>query len=332
MKKIIILLSLVAFAGCSLLPDKESEDNEAIAAAEQKAKNNISVFTDQEIIRAKTELRNTVSSAINKVDTTLIEKLQQVESSLNTKAEEMGKELNSKISMIEGSIDKAKAIGFMGIAIGLIGIIIATVACQKRPRTNINTVKNIILEEINSNDLIRTEIRNIIDGQKSSSRSQITAQSDSVEHIIETYLRSEKFKNIIQKYINKNTYVSPDAKNETETNKRAETVYKTVCQFFAKESNTMILSNIQDTYQKGKSIFKLTLLEPNATTAEVSICVEKEEVKQRILKYDSQYIEPICTVIRSSYEPTEVVIKSTGVAERNGDDWQVIKPITVELK
>ena len=94
----------------------------------------------------------------------------------------------------------------------------------------------------------------------------------------------------------------------------------------------MILSNIQDTYQKGKSIYKLTMSEPNASNAEVSVCIEQEEVKQRILKFDSQYLEPICSVIRSSNEPTEVIIKTTGTAERIGEDWKVIRPITVEIK
>ena len=332
MKQIIILLSLAVWAGCSFLPNKDGNDIEAITAATQEAKNDISAFTDQEIKRAKTELRNTVSSAVNKADTTLTKKFQQIESSLNIKAEETKKELNSKISGIEDSIAKAKTISFVGIAIGLIGIIIATVTCRKRPRTNLNTMKNIILEEISSNDLIRAEIRSIINGQ-SSSRSQIMFQSkDSVEHIIETYLMSKKFKAIIQQYINANTYVPPDIKNEAETDNGAKAVPKTAYQIFAKESNTMTLSNIQDTYQKGKSIFRLTLYEPNAATAEVSICVEQEEVKQRILKFDSQYLEPICNVTRSSNEPTEVLIKSTGIAERNGDDWKVTKPITVELK
>lgn len=110
------------------------------------------------------------------------------------------------------------------------------------------------------------------------------------------------------------------------------TTAKPVYQIYAKESNSMILSSIQDTYQKGKSIYRLTMSEANAYTAEVSICIEQEEVKQRILKFDSQYLEPICSVTRSSNDPTQVLIKTTGTAERIGEEWKVIKPITVEIK
>lgn len=110
------------------------------------------------------------------------------------------------------------------------------------------------------------------------------------------------------------------------------TTAKPVYQIYAKESNSMILSSIQDTYQKGKSIYRLTMPEANAYTAEVSICIEQEEVKQRILKFDSQYLEPICSVTRSSNDPTQVLIKATGTAERIGEEWKVIKPITVEIK
>ena len=110
------------------------------------------------------------------------------------------------------------------------------------------------------------------------------------------------------------------------------TVAKITYLIYAKESNSMVLSNIQDTYQKGKSIYKLIMSEPNASTAEVSVCIEQEEVKQRILKFDSQYLEPICSVTRSSNDPTQVVIKTTGTAERIGEEWKVIRPIIVEIK
>jgi hypothetical protein len=72
--------------------------------------------------------------------------------------------------------------------------------------------------------------------------------------------------------------------------------------------------------------------DPNASTAEISVCIEQEEVKQRILKFDSQYLEPICSVTRSSNEPSQVVIKTTGLAERVGEEWKVIKPIIVEIQ
>ena len=316
MKKIIILLSVITLASCSLLPNNGENDNEAIKKAQQTAQENISQYTDQEIARAKKEIDNAVASVISKADSTLTKQFTAVEKSLNAKAEETKKELSGKISGIEDNITKAKAISFIGIAIGILGVVLAFFAYRKRPRTNVNRVKDIITEEINTNDYIRNEIRRIAGGQ--------------IDRAIEAYLASKKFKDILQQYIALAT--APTQSVAENIKMEPATTDKPVYQIYAKESNSMILSSIQDTYQKGKSIYRLTMSEANAYTAEVSICIEQEEVKQRILKFDSQYLEPICSVTRSSNDPTQVLIKTTGTAERIGEEWKVIKPITVEIK
>ena len=331
MKKIIILLSVITLASCSLLPNNGENDNEAIKKDQQTAQENISQYTDQEIDRAKKEIDNAVASVINRADSTLTNQFTAVEKSFNAKAEETKKELSGKISGIEDNITKAKAISFIGIAIGILGIVLAFFAYRKRPRTNVNRVKDIITEEINTNDYIRNEIRRIAGGQSSSYRPQTSAPSQAtIDRAIEAYLASKKFKDILQQYIALAT--APTQSVAENIKMEPATTAKPVYQIYAKESNSMILSSIQDTYQKGKSIYRLSMSEANAYTAEVSICIEQEEVKQRILKFDSQYLEPICSVTRSSNDPTQVLIKTTGTAERIGEEWKVIKPITVEIK
>ena len=312
MKKIIILLSVITLASCSLLPNNGENDNEAIKKDQQTAQENISQYTDQEIDRAKKEIDNAVASVINRADSTLTNQFTAVEKSFNAKAEETKKELSGKIS-------------------GILGIVLAFFAYRKRPRTNVNRVKDIITEEINTNDYIRNEIRRIAGGQSSSYRPQTSAPSQAtIDRAIEAYLASKKFKDILQQYIALAT--APTQSVAENIKMEPATTAKPVYQIYAKESNSMILSSIQDTYQKGKSIYRLTMSEANAYTAEVSICIEQEEVKQRILKFDSQYLEPICSVTRSSNDPTQVLIKTTGTAERIGEEWKVIKPITVEIK
>lgn len=333
MKKIIILLSVIMLVSCSWLSDSEEKNIKAIKKAEQTAKENINQITDQEIVRAKTEIGNVIASVISKADSTLTKQFNAVEKSLNTKAEETKKELSGKISGIEDNITTAKLIGFIGIVLGLLGMAMAFLAYRKRPRTNVNRVKDLIAEEINSNDLIRNEIRKIAGGQNSSYRPQANVLSQAaVERVIETYMTSEKIRDIISQYIPSQAVKSQDVVELIKTEHSVTPVEKTLYQIYAKESNSMVLSNIHDTYQKGKSIYKLTMPEHNASTADVSICIEQEEVKQRILKFDSQYLEPICSVTRSSNEPTQVVIKATGAAERIGDEWKVIRPIIVEIK
>ncbi len=330
MKKFIILISVITFASCSLLQDKGSND---IKATELNAKKSITEYTNQEIDRAKKEISHAVTSVITKADSTLTKQFIAVENSLNAKAEETKKELSEKISGIEDNITKAKAIGFVGIAIGIFGIVMAFLAYRKKPITDVNRVKSLICGEINSNDLIRSEIRRIVGGQNSSYRPTVTTPSQAtINSAIETYMTSKKFRDILQQNMS-SPAVQPQ--NVVETVKTAHTVSpiaKPLHQIYAKESSSMVLSSIQDTYQKGKSIYKLTMTDPNASTAEVNICIEQEEVKQRILKFDSQYLEPICTVIRSSNEPTQVIVKTTGMAERIGDEWNVVRPIIVEIE
>lgn len=333
MKKVLFLLSVITFASCSLLPNDDEKDVKAIKEAEQNATENISQFTKQEIARAKKEIGNAVASVISKADSTLTKQFTAVEKSLNSKAEETKKELSGKISGIEDSITKAKAISFIGIAIGGLGLVLAFLAYRKRPRTNVNRVKDIITEEIKANDFIRNEIRRIVGGQSQFYRPQVSAPSQAtIDRAIEAYMTSKKFRDILQQYIISTTATTKNVAGNIKVEPTVTPTAKPIYQIFARESTSMILSSIQDTYQRGKSIYKLTMSEPNATTAEITVCIELEEVKQRILKFDSQCFEPICSVIRSSNAPTEVAIKTTGTAERNGEEWKVIKPIIVEIK
>lgn len=326
MKKIIIILSVIALASCSLLPDNGGKDFEAINKAEQTATENIRKYTDEEIARAKTEIGNQVASVVSKADSTLTKQFTAVEESLNAKAEETNEELSEKIK-------KAKAISFIGIAIGLLGIILAILAYRKRPRTNVNRVKGIITEEINANDFIRNEIRRIAGGQGSSYRPQSSAPSQAtIDRAIETYITSKKFADILQQHMSSTAVPTQTVVESKKVGPSVAPAAKPMYQIYAKESSSMVLSSIQETYQKGKSIYKLTMPDPNASTAEISVCIEQEEVKQRILKFDSQYLEPICSVTRLSNEPSQVVIKTTGVAERVGEEWKVIKPIIVAIK
>lgn len=333
MKKIIILLSVLAFLSCSLLPNNGGKDVESINKAIETAKDKITDHTNTEIERAKKEIGNAVASVVSKADSTLTRQFTAVAQSLNTEAEKTKKELNGKISGIEDNITKAKAISFIGIAIGILGIILAILAYRKRPRTNVNRVRDLIAEEIDRNDLIRNKIRGIAGAQGSSYRPQASAPSQAtIDRSIEVYMTSKRFRDMLQQCVSSSLVQSRNVPGTTRTEHTMNVVAKPLYQIFAKESTSMLLSNIQDTYQKGKSIYKLTMPEPNASTAEVSICIDQEEVKQRVLKFDSQYLEPICTVTRSSNEPTQVVINATGLAERIGEEWKVVRPVIVEIK
>ena len=103
-------------------------------------------------------------------------------------------------------------------------------------------------------------------------------------------------------------------------------------QLFASNSSTMQLSDIQTTFQRGMSVYKLNLTDSDSTTAEVTLCVEQADVKQRILVNDSQFLLPICDVKKLTTTPTTVTVKEKGMAVKSADGWNVIRKVFVEIK
>lgn len=217
--------------------------------------------------------------------------------------------------------------GVGGMIVGALGLLIAI--CSYRKQTYINNtkrIKEIVAEEIDKNPGIQDEIRRIA--------GYLPQSQNSVESAVRTYVNTERFRNLLKQIVPQTTQPAQPIVLQNEN--RIDNVKRTneisnYC-LFARESNSMILSNVQESYQKGKSVYKLTLSKPDAYTAKINICIEQEEVKQRILKFDKQYLEPICSVSRLSNTPTQVFIKEAGAAERFGNEWRVTKPIIVEIK
>lgn len=342
MKRIILILSIFICASCIVSCDENMYATN-IDEALTKAKTDIKACTNTEIIRAKKEISNEVANVISKADTTLTSKFKEVEKSLNNKAEETSKKVERKISSTKKQIERAELIGYIGIITGLLGIVFAIFIYRKRSIEE-NMTKLKIYEEI-------TELRNEINKKhneikhfyelttKAKSQypsSQIT--QNQIERIVEKYMNEKYSKGPVQ--ASTNTCISTEinkkepnlpkveAKNVTDRSTTAKREFY----LFAKDSRTTILSNVNDCYQKGKTVFKLSMEDANATSADVSICIEQEDLRQRILTYDSQYLEPICEVTRTSTEPCEIIIKSKGIAERIGEDWNVTKPVIIEIK
>lgn len=214
--------------------------------------------------------------------------------------------------------------GVGGMIVGALGLLIAI--CSYKKINNTKRIKAIILEEIYKNPKIQDEIRRIV--------GYLPQSQNSVESAVRTYVNTERFRNLLKQIVPQTTQPAQPIVLQNEN--RIDNVKRTngisnYC-LFARESNSMILSNVQESYQKGKSVYKLSLSRPDAYTAKINICIDQEEVKQRILKFDKQYLEPICSVSRLSSTPTQVVIREAGAAERFGNEWRVTKPIIVEIK
>lgn len=105
-------------------------------------------------------------------------------------------------------------------------------------------------------------------------------------------------------------------------------------ELFAKDSPNSTLIGVTSAYMQGRSIYKLLLDSQESSTAEITICADREEVKRRILKSSNDLLEPVCVVDRKRSNPEELstINIKTGKAEKlSCDSWKVTEPIIVEL-
>lgn len=329
MKKLFIFLSIVLVTSCSYLSNNDKKSTEAINKAEKEATSQIAKFADDEVLRAERDINKAITEAISKADTTLNNKILAVKQDISREAETTKKDLGDRMKKLEDRITRAYVVGIIGIVVGITGAFIAILAYKKRPETDVSEVKKIIKIEIANNENGKIKCNN---SKSSDYRQQNISPQLLIEQAIKEYATSDNFRDLITNIISSNNIPTSNIITEVHSPNVVQEPIKKVYELFAKESSTMVLSNIQDSYQKGKSIYKLILTEPNSNTAQIVLCVDKEEVKQIIIKLDSQYLEPICNVTRLSNDPNEIIIKANGLAERSGEDWRVIKPVIVEIK
>ena len=103
-------------------------------------------------------------------------------------------------------------------------------------------------------------------------------------------------------------------------------------ELYARDSTTRVLSDIFQSHQKGKTIYKLIMDSPNSTTATLDLCTDKEDAVGRILRFNNEDIESICTVSRNSDRPEKVRVLKRGKAEKVGSsEWNVTEKIEIEL-
>lgn len=256
----------------------------------------------------------------------------------NSSTEGIEKDFKDQNKDIESRITNARFAGLIGIFIGVLGVIIALLAYRKKTHINIKQLREFIDNEIIHDQAILHQTKCMINASNNNQHLNSIIQQQ-VARQIEGYFNSPKFREQLDVIIRSQIYKSNQANVSTgslpTTSLNAEISRTTVSPYelYARESSSMLLSNIQGSYQKGKSIYKLILEGPNSNTAKIGLCIEYEDAQDRILAYDNEYLEPICVVSRMSNQPTKVEIKTMGVAERiSSEDWRVVKQIIVEIK
>ncbi|MCI6523019.1 MAG: hypothetical protein MR448_06265 [Parabacteroides sp.] len=101
---------------------------------------------------------------------------------------------------------------------------------------------------------------------------------------------------------------------------------------YARETNnSFTLRDIKDTYQKGKSLYKLTIYSDNIT-ARIEPLLERDEVKQRALNDEGKLLEPICEIEKASDKPKDIKLISSGSAKLEDGNWVVDDKHKIRIK
>lgn len=338
MKQICIILSALFLSSCSYFVNTEqitaakdgavtelknegakvvTEIKNEGAEAVEKAKKEIAKITTDQLGQANESIENAIESA----KTTIKEEVKKsVEESIGL-----------EIKQIKSRMNKVMLLALVGIVLGAIGVACA-IYCFINKITK-NYVRSKLNHTIYEDMEFENRIKDIVKDNHRPTNNQMTLTKRDVERIVMEYL--SKNGNINAGSSNssvKPTPLSSSSTNEVKDGNNAQDSTRTVVELFASNSSTMQLSDIQSSFQRGMSVYKLNLTASDSNTAEVTLCVEQADVKQRILVNDSQFLLPICDVKKLTTTPTTVTVKEKGIAMKNADGWNVIRKVFVEIK
>lgn len=113
---------------------------------------------------------------------------------------------------------------------------------------------------------------------------------------------------------------------------RPDTGESHIIELYARDSSSQVLSEVYTYHLIGKTLYKLTLDDQNATFAVLDVCTDKEDVVGRLLRFNDEDLEAICILKRLSLHPDKVNVLKKGRAERiSSQEWKVIEKIELEL-
>jgi len=326
MKKIVAIGAFVLVAGCSLMKN----DNAAVKQAEKNAITKITEVTDQAVKDAKDQIDAAIAERLERADTTLSQSIHVARATISHEVEKANETIRSEIA------DKKKCfIRFACIVFALTGIVVAIfVLCCNRNLTRKRLYKEIV-RAIADDPEVRENIRMLENPDRMRQQANDSGFSRAiVERYIDDYVSSRKFMDVLAAVIGSaSSGMNGRVATASESSSQVVPVQASSHELFARNSTSMILSDIRDSYQRGKSIYKLILADSDSDTAEVDLCLDQDDAVQRILRNDNQFLEPVCMLRRESYSPNTVTVKNRGWAEKlSNSEWKVTKAIIVELK
>lgn len=319
----IVLLSMIS---CSWVDSKTKED---IDNKVKEAKAAIQQAGEEQVKTAKTRIEEEIASSVrmasDNIDTLVKTSISEIEKTVqNTIEKEVIKlESKSKQNLIAAVI---------GIILGLIGLTCAVISMLKLREAKF---REAVLYHVLDSKRVREYISNVTENKKPRGNTTGVTPED-VRVFMQRYITDPKTLEYIAKQVTaRNSTMSPSTVSgqivEPDKSKVNHPEVQKI-ELYARDSTTQVLSDIFSSHQKGKTIYKLILDSSNSNFAAVDLCVDKEDAVGRILRFNNEDLESICTVSRNSDKPEHVRVLKKGKAEKVGNsEWKVIEKVEIEL-
>lgn len=353
MKKelIYVVLLLVALSSCSsIISNRESQ----IDNARKEAIDEINKIKGEAVDNAKNEIASFMKSMRMSEDSTSAVRMDSIQRAAEKKMKghiEYIESVKKEIDSLQGTKEKAQGFIIVAIVAILFSIIAILSVIMKRKATNQDLSASDIEKYIDYEKLDHKiwgyvnqylnrngeNLRKLMKVDLSASNAQMqmnakgTLQKEDVERIILNYVNNGEFDKMLENRI-KGVLQREELSNrkyQPESIPQTSTMTMPKYELYARDSRTNVLSQIEQTYQPGKSVYRLVLDSQDSTKAFVDLCNQKD-VSERILNKGDEFFEPICDVNRMSNSPKHISVLEKGLAEKREENkWEVIRKVKI---
>lgn len=330
-KSILLFATLLCMTSCSFVDSKTKEEIDQKVA---EAKTAIVKAGEEQVKNAKTRIENEIATSVTKasdnIDTLVKASIKQIEQATDQKVQQA---IDKEVNKLKEDLNTTKWIALTGILFAILGILCGVLSLLKLKDSNL---KDSVVEYVTQSERINMFLRAYIDDRKPQTKTAGVSQED-VRTIVKELISSDpKILESIAKQIDKTAtqaqVVNAPTLNVEQSVTKVESQPVQRFELYARDSTTRVLSDIFPLHQKGKTIYKLIMDSPNSTTATLDLCTDKEDAVGRILRFNNEDIESICTVSRNSDRPEKVRVLKRGKAEKVGSsEWNVTEKIEIEL-
>ena len=337
-KRIIILLvlSFVAFSCESFKKKDYSEHEKQMQEAVAKGKNEIEQAKQNAITSVSSEIDRRITMTLENADDSLAGTIKSAQKSIQEEVQKSTQEaLDSKLDEIHNEIGSARRVGIIGGLIGFLGLLIGVVCLILSSRKR---VEEITKDAVVNNNRVKDKIYNIatkaINETHPSSSQMSSISKDDIQRAVSLFLRSpDGIKVITSQVATPSKASTDDAREKVPSSAPAVAPAPSTTYLFARNSTTKTLSGVGNSYDTGKTLYRIILEKPDANVGMIEPCLDYDDVKRRVLMYGEELLTPICRVTRKASDIKEVIVIEKGRVEKIGaSDWRVSKEIDIEFR